>query len=79
MYSIPGDHAWPVDLQQAQVLSQERSKLTIDALLEATTHVLAKARHDKAIANEIAAVAGGQHRLALPAIPKQGSADGGRR
>ncbi len=38
--------------------SQERSRLTVDALLEATTHVLIKEGYDRASTNKIAAVAG---------------------
>ena len=38
--------------------SQERSRLTVDALLEATTRVLTKEGFDRASTNKIAAVAG---------------------
>lgn len=38
--------------------SQERSRLTVDALLEATTRVLMKEGHDRTSTNKIAAVAG---------------------
>ena len=38
--------------------SQKRSRLTVDALLEATTRVLVKEGYDKATTNRIAAVAG---------------------
>jgi AcrR family transcriptional regulator len=56
MYTrISGDHAW---LSRPRKLpSQERSRLTVDALLEATTGVLTKEGHDKTSTNEIAAVA----------------------
>jgi AcrR family transcriptional regulator len=38
--------------------SQKRSRLTIDALLEATTRILLKEGYDKASTNRIVAVAG---------------------
>ena len=38
--------------------SQERSRLTVNALLEATTRVLVKEGYDRASTNKIAAVAG---------------------
>jgi AcrR family transcriptional regulator len=38
--------------------SQQRSRLTVDALLEATAHVLIKEGYDRASTNKIAAVAG---------------------
>src|SRR5258708_22186871 len=38
--------------------SQERSRLTVDALLEATTRVLIKEGYDRASTNRIAEVAG---------------------
>src|SRR5262249_60315502 len=38
--------------------SQERSRLTVDAILEATTRVLIKEGYDRASTNKIAAVAG---------------------
>src|SRR5260370_16810591 len=39
--------------------SQERSRLTVDALLEATTRVLIKEGYDRAKTNKIAGMAGG--------------------
>jgi len=41
-----------------KVASQERSRLTVDALLEATARVLIKEGYDRASTNKIAAVAG---------------------
>src|SRR5215467_9198781 len=41
-----------------KVASQERSRLTVDALLEATARVLIKDGYDRASTNRIAAVAG---------------------
>src|SRR5215467_8715998 len=41
-----------------KVASQERSRLTVDALLEATARVLRKEGYDRASTNKIAAVAG---------------------
>src|SRR6516164_1028977 len=41
-----------------KVASQERSRLTVDALLEATARVLVKQGYDRASTNKIAAVAG---------------------
>src|SRR5215468_11850194 len=38
--------------------SQERSRLTVNTILEATTRVLVKEGYDKASTNKIAAVAG---------------------
>jgi AcrR family transcriptional regulator len=38
--------------------SQERSRLTVDALLEATTRILMKEGHDRTSTNKIAAMAG---------------------
>jgi hypothetical protein len=42
--------------------SQDRSRLTIEALLEAMARVLMKEGYDRASANKIAATAGRQHR-----------------
>jgi AcrR family transcriptional regulator len=47
-----------IETNPRKVASQERSRLTIDALLEATTRILIKEGYDRASTNRIAEVAG---------------------
>src|SRR5258708_21600405 len=49
-----------------KLASQERSRSTVDALLEATARVLTKEGYDRASTNRIAEVAGGRNASLLP-------------
>ena len=58
--------------------SQKRSRLTVDALVEATARVLIKEGYDRASTNKIAAMAGVSIGSLYQYFPEQGGTGRGR-